>query len=62
MRMPKETRRVLALAMAKRCRKGMANCPVSGDCPFPDLACALVKADDWEEHVGFVLTRRKKKA
>lgn len=62
MRIPKETRRVLALAMAKRCRKGKENCPVSGDCPFPDLACALVKADDWEENVGFLLAKRKKTA
>lgn len=60
MRIPKETRRVLALAMAKRCRKGKENCPVSLDCPFPDLACALVKADDWEEYVAFLLQRRKK--
>lgn len=62
MRMPKETRRVLALAMAKLCRKGKVNCPVSGDCPFSGRVCELVRADDWEEHVGFVLQKRKKTA
>lgn len=61
MRLGKEAVRLLALAMAKRCRKGEASCPVCGNCPFPDLACALVNADDWEKHVRFGVTKRQEK-
>ena len=48
MRLGKEARRTLALVLAKQCRKGAVFCPVGGECPFDDIACALVNADDWE--------------
>ena len=61
MRLVKEARRVLALALAKQCRKGEAHCPVSGACPFDDIACALVNACDWEKEARVSVARREKK-
>lgn len=61
MRLGKEARRVLALALAKQCRKGEAYCPVGRDCPFADIACALVNADDWVEQVCFGVRKREKR-